>query len=273
MALPRVKSASRVVQILEFLASGKYGRQHKDIAEELNIPKGSLTKLLANLVGSGYLAYDAVGKTYKLGSRVLTLATSYLSSLDIVQAAQPIVRNLVEQTGESASLVVLEGNSALVVHRQYGHQPMSFRLGIGARLPLYATASGKVLLAFLSKEEIEGYLSSVELRPLTQATITDPRVLLNELDSIRSEGVGYCRQERFEGLAAVAAPVFRLDGRVAASITVMYLNIRTHAIDFRALEDKLRQASDELSACLGFQRGGFKGVSVQPGVQSDTSIF
>ncbi len=262
MALIEVKSASRVIQILELLASGKRAMPHKGIAEELKIPKGSLTKLLGNLVDMGYLAFDSASKTYKLGSRVLTLADSYLSSLDIVQAAQPIVRNLVTKTGESSSLAVLDGDSALVVHRQYGTQPMSFRLGIGARIPLYATASGKAILAFLAKEEIEGYLSSVELRPLTHATITDPSILLGELDSVRSERIAYSRQERFEGLAAIAAPVFHLDGSVDAAIALMYLNIRSGSIDFPVLKDALTQASDELSTCLGFQRDGFKRVSV-----------
>lgn len=262
MTLIEVKSASRVVQILELLASSRCAMQHKNIVEELSIPKGSLTKLLANLVDSGYLSFDSASKTYKLGPRVLTLADSYLSSLDIVQTAQPIVRNLVAKTGESCSLAVLDGNSALVVHRQYGHQPMSFRLGIGARIPLYATASGKALLAFLSKEEIEGYLSSVELKPLTHATITDPSILLRELESVRSEGVAYSRQDRFEGLAAIAAPVFRLDGSVDAAIAVIYLNIRSGLIDFSALKDALGEASDELSKCLGFQRSGLKRVSI-----------
>lgn len=260
MPLIRIKSASRVVEILELLADCKHGMKHKDIAEELSIPKGSLTKLLANLVDRRYLVFDPASKVYKLGSRVLALADSYLSSLDIVQAAQPIVRNLVARTGESSSLAVPDGNSALVVHRQYGSQPMSFRLGIGARIPLYATASGKALLAFSPKQEIEEYLSSVELKPLTHATITDPSILLRELESVRSTRMAYSRQEQFEGLAAIAAPVFRSEGNVAASITVMYLNIRSGSIDFSTVKDALWQASDELSTCLGFQRDGFKRV-------------
>lgn len=255
-----VKSASRVIRILELLAANKNGLAHKDIAEDLVIPKGSLSKLLVNLIETRYLSFDSASKTYKLGSRVLTLANSYLSGLDMVQAAQPIVRELVAKTDESASLLVREGNLALVVHRQYGNQPMSFRLGTGARIPLYATASGKTLLAFSSKEEIDAYLSSVELKPLTHNTITDPLTLLRELESIRSKGVAHCLQEQFEGLSAIAAPIFGLDGRVSASLTIMYLNIRTPAIDFSLLEDALKKACNELSACLGFREAETRGV-------------
>jgi DNA-binding IclR family transcriptional regulator len=256
MALIRVKSAGRVIEILEILAAHQQGMQHKDIAEGLLIPKGSLTKLLANLVESRYLSFDPAAKTYRLGSGVLALADAYLSGLDIVQAAQPIVRRLVARTGESVSLQVLEGRFAVVVHRQYGNQPMSFRLGIGARIPLYATASGKVLLAFSSREVIDAYLSAVELKPLTRATITDPALLLRELESIRSSGIAYSRQEQFEGLSSTAAPVFGLNRRATASMTIMYLNVRTPEIDWSVVENALREAADELSDRLGYRKGG-----------------
>jgi DNA-binding IclR family transcriptional regulator len=258
MSVIRIKSASRVVEILELLAESRHGMKHKDIAEGLCIPKGSLTKLLANLVDRRYLTFEPASRVYKLGSRVLALADSYLSSLDIVQTAQPIVRMLVEKTGESCSLAVLDGNAALVVHRQYGIQPMSYRLQIGARIPLYATASGKALLAYWSKEDIETYLSSVELKPLTHATITDPAALLRELETIRAEQIAYCHQEQFEGLAAMAAPVFRRDGSVSASLALIYLNVRSGSLKGPEVKDALRAASEELSTRLGFQRGGFR---------------
>jgi DNA-binding IclR family transcriptional regulator len=272
MASTKVKSASRVIQILELLGSNKYGMQHKRMVDDLEIPKGSLTKLLANLLDTGYLSFDPGSKTYKLGSRVLALANSYLSGLDIVQAAQPILRNLVEKTEESASLAVPDRNSALIVHRQYGSQPMSFRLGLGARIPMYATASGKAILAFLPKEKVEDYLSSVELKALTHSTITDPSSLLRELERVRVQGLAYSRQEHFEGLAAIAAPVFRSDGYVAGSVTVMYLNIRSESIQVHVLETALKEAANELSECLGYRMNRSVQGGIHP-VPSDGSLL
>jgi DNA-binding IclR family transcriptional regulator len=124
---------------------------------------------------------------------------------------------------------------------------------MGARIPMYATASGKAILAFLPKEKIEDYLSSVELKALTHSTITDPSSLLHELKRVRAQGLAYSRQEQFEGLAAIAAPVFRSDGYVAGSVTVMYLNIRSESIQIHVLEAALKEASNELSDCLGYR--------------------
>jgi len=89
---------------------------------------------------------------------------------------------------------------------------------------------------------------------LTRATITDASSLLRELESVRLEGIAYCWQEQFEGLSAVAAPVFRVNGRVGGAIAVMFLNIRGESIDFSALKGALREASDALSGHLGFRR-------------------
>jgi len=139
---------------------------------------------------------------------------------------------------------------------------MHYRLGIGARIPLYATASGKTILAFLSKREIEQYISKEELRPLTQATITDSAVLLRELETVRSELLAFSRQERFEGLSAMAVPVFRMDGCVAASVALIYLSRRSESVNGSDTKDALREASDELSTRLGFQGNGFKRVFV-----------
>ena len=248
-----IKSANRVIEILELLASCDNGMKHKKIAEELNIPKGSLTKLLTNRVDRAYLTSDSEKKTYKLGSRVLTLANSYISNLDIAQAARPIIRHLVAKTDESSCLTILDRNSALLIYRKYGNQPMSLRLEIGARIPLYATASGKAMFAFLSKQEIDNYLSSVELRPFTHSTITDPAILLREFELIRSERMAYSQEEQFEGLSAIAAPIFRWNGSVIASISVLYLSIRSKSVNMAAVKSALREASDELSKCLGFQ--------------------
>lgn len=249
----KIKSANRVIGILELLAPSGSGMKHKKIAEELDIPKGSLTKLLANLIDSSYLTFDSENKTYKLGSRILTLANSYISNLDIAQAAQPIIRDLVAKTDESCYLTIRDRNSALLVYRKYGKQPMSLRLEIGARIPLYATASGKAILAFLPKQEVDNYFSSVELRPFTHSTITDPATLLHELELVRSEQIAYSHEEQFEGLAGIAAPIFRSDGNVVASITIVYLSIRSKSVDVAAVKTALREASGELSKYLGFQ--------------------
>jgi DNA-binding IclR family transcriptional regulator len=127
--------------------------------------------------------------------------------------AQPILNEIVDKIGETASLAMKKGNDAIFVCKKDSPQPLSLRLGLFERVPLYATAVGKVILAHLPKEELKKYLSSVERIPLTKFTITNPRIFERELQSIRAKGIAYSREEQFEDLFAVAVPVFDLRNR------------------------------------------------------------
>jgi DNA-binding IclR family transcriptional regulator len=247
-----VRSAARAFQILELIGARREGLRQAEIAQALNIPKSTLSKLITSLVAGDYLTIDTRSRTYTIGPQVLVLANSYLSSLDVVEIAQPIVREAMMETGESASLMIKRGQEGLIVCKEKTAQPIIIaRLSIGDRVPLYATAGGKAILAFLSAEEVDQYLSSVQLTPLTETTITDPDILRRELNTIRARGLARCKEEQIEGLLAIAAPVFGWDSRVVASITVPFPRIRSNAERERNIENVLRESSAKISRKLG----------------------
>ena len=125
-------------------------------------------------------------------------------------------------TDESSALAVRKGDEMLIVYGENCSQPLKRTVEIGYRAPIYTTAGGKVILAHQSDEEIDQYLSSIELTPKTHATITDSTMLLEELKAIRLEKIAYAQEERYEGLIAMAAPVFDLFGSVVAVGFVLY---------------------------------------------------
>ncbi len=246
-----VRSTNRAFEILEIVGANKKGLKHGEIAQALNIPKSSLSKLLTSLVAKDYLTIDAISRTYAIGPQVLILANSYLAGLDIVQIAQPIIQEAVMETGESAALMIKRGQECLIVCKENSPHIVIARLSIGARIPLYATAGGKAILAFLPAEEVDQYISSVELAPLTPTTITNPEDLRRELKIIRARGLARSNGEQFEDLVAIAAPVFGWESRVVASISMAYPRIRYNAKNERAIEDICRKSSAEISRKLG----------------------
>lgn len=254
-----VKSAYRVTQILEAVASSRTGLRHAEIAEALKIPKGSLSLLLADLVTQDYLSLKEDGKRYVLGPQVLVIARHYIAGLDLVRIGQPIIKELVTKTGESVEIAVRRGHEILIVCREDCSRPLRSFIQIGDRGPFYATAAGKAILAHLPASEIDHYFSAVEFRSLTRKTVTRPRVLRNELEAIRSGAVAYSREEHNEGVIAMAAPVFDFSGQVAGSIVVPMPTIRFNAKKEKKVEQLLREASSELSRQLGFDSGSNAG--------------
>jgi DNA-binding IclR family transcriptional regulator len=248
------KSADRVFEILEeIVGSNKKGLRHGEIAQALNIPKGSLSKLLSSLVARDYLMIDTITREYSIGPQILFLANSYFAGLDIIQIARPIIREAMIRTGESTLLLIKSREEGLIVCKEDSPHILIARLRIGARVPLYATAVGKAILAFLSAEEVDRYISSVELSPLTQTTITNPDILRRELKLIRAKGLAYCNGEQFEDLFAIAAPVFDWDNRVVASVGMPFPKIRSNAENERKIENVLRESSAQISRKLGLK--------------------
>jgi DNA-binding IclR family transcriptional regulator len=246
-----VKSAARVMEILKVISASSDGMKHSEISQSLGIPKGSLTFLLADLISEEFLIQDNDGQ-YKIGPQILILANRYLSGLDINTFSQPVLKQLVEKTNESSALAVRKGNDIVIIAKRSAHQQLKLEFEIGENFPLYATAMGKVILAYFSDDKLKDYLSSVKLAPVTQNTIVDPKELLLELKKIRESSVAYSFEEQFEGRIAIAVPVFNNSREVAASLTQTIPTVRYNPEKEQILIKALLEASRILSNKLGY---------------------
>ena len=246
-----VKSAHRVVEILTTVGATKYGISNAELSSALNIPKGSLSLLLSELVAHDFLTQRKEDRRYVLGPQFVVLAGKFLTDLDIVKIARPIVHEVMIETDESVALAVRNGYDMLIVYGENCSQPLKRSIEIGYRAPLHTTAGGKALLASFPDEQLEEYLTSVPLKPLTPATITDLHVLKKELKTIKSNGISYSREELHEGLVAMATPVFDLYSRVVGAIVVTLPSIRFVPQKETIIKKALCEGAEKLSQLLG----------------------
>lgn len=249
-----VKSAIRVIEVLELLAAHPQGFGHARMSAELGIPKSSLTQLIGNLVEAGYVEHSEDGRRYLLGAKVVGLARSYLSRIDIVRIAQPIVARIAERLGDSCALTVRTGTEMLVVCKQDSVLPLQHSMQLGDRGPIYASASGKAVLAAQGREAIETFLAEVTPSALTPHTLTDVAALRAELERARIEGVGYSRRELIDGIFAIAVPVFDAAGQPVAGLSVSVPEPRHSEGHVRNVIMELRAQSGALSEKLGAER-------------------
>ncbi|MBW2207845.1 MAG: IclR family transcriptional regulator [Deltaproteobacteria bacterium] len=247
-----VKSADRVIQILEAVGLAREGVTHGDLVSALNIPKSSLSSLLSTLVDSQYLSLEKSSKRYELGSQILVMAGRYLHGLDVVKLGQPLLREITGVTDESSEIAIKRGHDIVIVCKEDSSRPVARVIQIGDRAPMYATAAGKAILAHLQEEETAKYFSSVDMAPLTKNTITDPIVLQKELKRIRSGALARSNEELDEGVVALAAPVFDFHGQVVASVVVPVPAMRFTKERQKDIERALRSGAMELSHLLGW---------------------
>jgi IclR family transcriptional regulator, pca regulon regulatory protein len=213
----RVQSIERGVAVLRVFAGREGQLTTSDVATRTDLPRPVVRRILLTFEQLGYARLHK--GLWSLTPRILELGSGYFAASSLPEVSYPVMNEVVERTGETCSLGVLEGGHVVHVGRVEDHRPMPGAIRIGMQLPAYATASGKTLLAHLPAEEIEEYLASVELTAMTPGTVTDPARLRERLALVRERGYDLSVEEFAPGRLAAAAPIV-LDGAAVGAIAV-----------------------------------------------------
>jgi DNA-binding IclR family transcriptional regulator len=189
-----------------------------ELARRTGLSKSTAFRLLSMLERNKVV--QRVGTSYQLGTLLqdLTSHTSVPMHDSLRDALTPYLAELYEITHHTVQLAVLHGTEVIYLNKLYGHRPVNSPARIGGRAPAYATAVGKVLLAW-NQESTEQTLAST-LVPWTERTITQPKALLASLEEIRRDGVAYDRDESLVGLSCIAVPIMGRTGRPVAAFSV-----------------------------------------------------
>jgi len=199
-----------------------------EAAEITGHSRASARRSLLTLQRLGYVESD--GKYFRLAPRVLRLGHAYVTSNPLSRIVQPILEAISERTQESSSLAVQDGTEVVFVARAATRRSLSHGLGLGSRLPAYAAATGRVLLAALPKEEAKLLLKRskrVQLTPRTRTGISEVMALLDE---IRSQGYAVSNEELELGVRSIAVPIRDAEGRTVASMS-MVASVSRHSLE------------------------------------------
>jgi IclR family pca regulon transcriptional regulator len=189
-----------------------------EIAERTGLTRAAARRFLITLKDLAYVESD--GRLFSLRPRILELGYSYLSSLPVWEVARPHLEALADQVRETTSASVLDGTDIVFVARVETKRIMSMTLGVGSRLPAWATAMGRVLLADLLPIQLDEYFEKVQLIPISEHTVTDRRALTKIIDEARVQGWTLVDQEVEEGVRSLAVPIRASDGKAEAALTV-----------------------------------------------------
>lgn len=213
-----VQSLERGFAVLQSFGMDKAQMTLAEVAKRTGLSRGTARRFLLTLTKLGHLATD--GRLFWLRPKVLSLGSSFLASLPWWRVAQPIVEDASRSSGQACNVSVLDGTMITFVVCIASDQTNYPHLSLGARLPAYATASGRVLLATLSETELSEYFAAVELKALTSKTIADPDKLRAVLNDVREQGHSFSDEELEEGLRAIAVPLIDRSGKALAAISI-----------------------------------------------------
>ncbi len=200
-------------------------------AREAGLSRAAARRVLLTLLHAGYVSTD--GKFFTPTPRVLRLSRGYLEASSIPERVQPALDRIMQQTGESSSAAILDGDEIVYVARSATRRIMSVGLGIGSRLPSHATSMGRALLAFLPEADKHTFLQRAPFPRLTSRTITDAESMRRELGRISERGYALVDEELELGLRSIAVPIPETSGPPKVAINISVASAQMSALDMR----------------------------------------
>lgn len=217
-----VQSLDRGLAVIKAFGPDRERLSLSEVARATGLTRAAARRFLLTLVKLGYVRND--GREFSLRPRVLELGYAYLSGLSLPEVAAPHLEELVAKLRESSSISILDGHQIVYVVRVPTRRIMTVAISVGTRFPAYATSMGRVLLAELSDDKLDSYLTEAKLERLTARTVTDPERLREIVREVAHQGYAIVDQELEEGLRAAAAPI-----RGAPDVGVAAINVSAHA--------------------------------------------
>lgn len=239
-------SLFRGLALLQYVAAAERGLSLMELANAIGLPKPTVHRIALSLEAEGFLQRGP-DKRFVVGVHLKDLALSVLSNGTVGAPRHAVLQALSAEIGETCNCTMLDGDHTVYFDRVECNWPIKVNLTPGSHLPLHATASGKLFLAFMRARERQRILRAAPLTQNTPYTLTDPAALEAELKAIRASGVGYDNEEFLEGMVAVAVPVFDQDGRICFTVAAHALTTRKQLSDLIQFIPALRRAADELA--------------------------
>ena len=244
-----LEALARGLRVLEAFNHERKQLTLSDAARLVDLPRASVRRTLHTLVHLGYAEMD--DRLFRLTPRVLMLARAYLLSNAVSDILQPALERLSGEVNESCSAAVLDGEDIMMIAHASPKRVIPVSAQIGFRLPAFASALGRILLAALDDRELDQFLSRIDPKKLTKFTVVDKRELRKAILKARQGGYAVVDQEAEIGFRSIAIPLKKLDGRTIASLNIGVHSERTpnHAMH-RHFFAKLRALADELQQRL-----------------------
>lgn len=240
----------KVSDLLDFLSRGEASAA--DIADAINEPRSSIYRLLSSLQTEGFVEAGSRRGQFRLGFKLLSLATAAVSRFDERKFAMPVMERLHDMTGETVFLCVPRKDDAVCIERIEGMRVRSLALQLGGSLPLHAGAAPRAILAHLPEREWTAYLDrNVPLQKFTSSTPVDAAELRAILAEIRRTGIAVSDQDVTLGVGAIGVPITDYRGQVRGALSISGIRESILGEDLPKWSDELIRGGREISESLG----------------------
>ena len=244
-----IKSLDRSLEVLGELARMEAATL-SELARALDEAPATVYRVLVTMQAHRMVEFDEAQQVWHIGAGAFLIGSTFLRRTGLIDRARPVLRQLMEATGETANLGVERDGDVLFVSQVETHAAIRAFFPPGTRSPLHASGIGKVLLAQAAPDQLDRALGR-SLQGYTPRTIIDPDALLRALDEVRARGYAVDDEERTEGMRCVAAGIRNAYGETIAGLSVSGPVSRVRPDQVPALAARGVEAAEAVSLALG----------------------
>lgn len=250
-----IQSVSHALDLLEQFHDEVDELGVTELSKRLKLHKNNVFRLLATLESRGYMEQNKVTENYRLGLKTLELGQTFVKQMGLLRQSRPVLECLVRECNETSYIAIIKDFD--IIYLDVVETDLTVRVvpRVGARLPAYCTAAGKVQLAYMSEEELDQYFPAKELKGYTPNTIINAGELKKHLKKIAEQGYAIDNEELDIGVRCVGSPIRDYTRRIVGAVSVSGPSMRLsqERID-KELVPLVKKAAEEISFKLGYHK-------------------
>lgn len=245
-----IKSLDRAMMVFEYLSETS-GKTLSALASDLGQSPATVYRILTTLEARGMVEMDATEQVWHIGPNAFVIGAKFLKRSSLLERARPILRKLMEDTGETANLGIEQSGSVLFVSQVETHESIRAFFPPGTLSPMHASGIGKALLAEMDDARLDRVLPKAKLEVFTEHTIADAGAMRREIQAIAGRGFSIDGEEKTLGMRCIAAAVFDVNQEAIAGISVSGPTSRVGPAQIPALSAAVINAANAVTAAIG----------------------
>ena len=257
MDKPRLflNSLARGFQMLDIVCNNPVSFGLSELAKECGFNISTIQRISYTLQEIGIIDRDLKTKKFRIGPKMIALASAAMQNIELKKIAFPIMSELSSDINEVVGLGVISGNDLVLIEIILNtQQVLNISLSPGETVPVHTTAMGKAILAHLPQSELDDFLANTKLTRLTSNTITSIKALKSQLKKVKASGFATAFDESSYGLSSIASPIRDNRGNVIAALSIMIPTIRANEDSpIISYHKKLLLASNQISFSIGYR--------------------
>ena len=226
-----------------------------ELSKRLKLHKNNVFRLLATLESRNYIEQNKVTENYRLGLKTLELGQTFIKQMGLLRQSRPVLEGLVKECNETTYVAILKESH--IVYLDVVETDLTVRVvpRVGARLPAFCTAAGKVQIAYMTDEELENYLPTKEMKRYTPKTVVDREELKRHLKVVAEQGYAIDDEEMDVGVKCVGAPIRDYTRRIIGAVSISGPSMRfTEERLEKELIPLVMRSGEEISHKLGYHK-------------------